>query len=197
MTHPHHGGDAVAHATEPAARRPATEPAARPPGTEPAARHPATEPAAGGGGPTTRHPTAVVAGASRGLGLAVSTLLVGRGWRVVGCGRDAAALESAAATVAGPGVFEPQVCDVRDPGAVDALVRGAAERTGTVDAAFHVAGTIAVGGVEGVTLGHLHDAVDTMLWGPVHLSLAVLPMMRAAGRGRLGIVSSVGGLVAV
>ncbi|MGL5850934.1 MAG: SDR family NAD(P)-dependent oxidoreductase, partial [Phycicoccus sp.] len=46
-------------------------------------------------------------------------------------------------------------------------------------------------------LGHLHDAVDTMLWGPVHLSLAVLPMMRAAGRGRLGIVSSVGGLVAV
>ena len=36
-----------------------------------------------------------------------------------------------------------------------------------------------------------------MLWGPVHLALAVLPHMRDAGRGRIGIVSSVGGLVAV
>ena len=36
-----------------------------------------------------------------------------------------------------------------------------------------------------------------MLWGPVHLALAVLPTMRDAGHGRIGIVSSVGGLVAV
>ena len=36
-----------------------------------------------------------------------------------------------------------------------------------------------------------------MLWGPVHLALAVLPIMRDAGHGRIGVVSSVGGLVAV
>jgi NAD(P)-dependent dehydrogenase (short-subunit alcohol dehydrogenase family) len=68
---------------------------------------------------------------------------------------------------------------------------------GRVDAAFHVAGVIQVGHVDAVTLGHYRDAVDTMLWGPVHLSLAVLPVMRDAGHGRIGIVSSVGGLVAV
>ena len=53
------------------------------------------------------------------------------------------------------------------------------------------------GHADTVTLGHFHDAVDTMLWGPVHLALAVLPHMRDAGHGRIGIVSSVGGLVAV
>ena len=63
--------------------------------------------------------------------------------------------------------------------------------------AIHVAGVIQVGHADTVTLGHFHDAVDTMLWGPVHLALAVLPHMRDAGHGRIGIVSSVGGLVAV
>lgn len=48
-----------------------------------------------------------------------------------------------------------------------------------------------------MTLGHVRDAVDTMLMGPVHLALAVLPSMRAADRGRIGVVSSVGGVVGV
>ncbi len=60
-----------------------------------------------------------------------------------------------------------------------------------------MAGVIQVGHADTVTLGHFHDAVDTMLWGPVHLALAVLPIMRDAGHGRIGVVSSVGGLVAV
>jgi len=70
-------------------------------------------------------PTAIVTGASRGLGLALSRGLAERGWRLVIDARDAAALEAAAAelpdVVALPG-------DVSDPSHRRALVEAAGER---------------------------------------------------------------------
>jgi NAD(P)-dependent dehydrogenase (short-subunit alcohol dehydrogenase family) len=53
-------------------------------------------------GPADRAPTAIVTGASRGLGLALASALVARGWRVVGDARDGGALD-AAFGVLGPG----------------------------------------------------------------------------------------------
>ncbi|OAB88297.1 hypothetical protein AWH69_00300 [Janibacter melonis] len=149
---------------------------------------------------------ALVAGASRGLGLLVSVELARRGYRVHGCGRDARTLDRAAAIVAarsgrgegGAGSpFVPAVCDVRDADAVESWVRSVVDLEGGVDVAVHVAGIIQVGPVSSTTLGHFRDAVDTMLMGPVHVALAVLPSMRAAGSGRIGVVSSVGGVVSV
>jgi NAD(P)-dependent dehydrogenase (short-subunit alcohol dehydrogenase family) len=70
-------------------------------------------------------PTAIVTGASRGLGLALSRGLAERGWRLVIDARDAAALEAAAAglpnVVTVPG-------DVSDPSHRHALVEAAGER---------------------------------------------------------------------
>lgn len=149
---------------------------------------------------------ALVAGASRGLGLLISTELARRGYRVHGCSRSAESLERAAQIVAtrsglGEGVtphpFVPAVCDVRDADAVESWVERVRAEEGRIDVAIHVAGIIQVGPVGSTTLGHFRDAVETMLMGPVHLALAVLPTMRAADRGRIGIVSSVGGLVSV
>ena len=150
--------------------------------------------------PTAGHGVALVMGASRGLGLLVCEELLRRGFVVHGCARDAAELERAAGILgdAVPGSrFVTHVGDVRDQESVSSVVDDVVAAEGRVDAAFHVAGVIQVGHVDAVTLGHYQDAVDTMLWGPVHLSLAVLPVMRDAGHGRIGIVSSVGGLVAV
>jgi NAD(P)-dependent dehydrogenase (short-subunit alcohol dehydrogenase family) len=145
---------------------------------------------------TPRAGVALVLGASRGLGLLVARDLVDRGFVVHGCARDAAELEEAAHSLP-PSTFVPHVCDVRDPDAVAALVDDVLADEGRIDVALHVAGVIQVGHADALTLGHYQDAVDTMLWGPVHLALAVLPSMRDAGHGRLGVVSSVGGLVAV
>lgn len=144
--------------------------------------------------------TALVMGASRGLGLLVSEELLRRGFVVHGCARDEDELQGAARILAAavPGArYVPRVCDVRDAQAVSAVVEEVVAAHGRLDVAIHVAGVIQVGHADTVTLGHYHDAVDTMLWGPVHLALASLPHMREAGRGRIGIVSSVGGLVAV
>jgi len=138
-------------------------------------------------------PVALVLGASRGLGLLVAGELARRGYRVHGCARDADELDRAAAAVG----LVPHVCDVRDADAVKALVADVVDAEAGIDVAIHVAGVIQVGHADTLTLGHFHDAVDTMLWGPVHLALAVLPVMRTAGVGRVGIVSSVGGVVPV
>ena len=70
-------------------------------------------------------PTAIVTGASRGLGLALSKALAERGWRLVIDARDAGPLEAAAAelpdVVTVPG-------DVSDPSHRRALVEAAGER---------------------------------------------------------------------
>ncbi len=162
------------------------------------------KPAATHARPSTR-PVALVAGASRGLGLLVSRELIRHGYRVHGCARDGVELERARDLLvadAPPSArtqrpFVPHVCDVRDPHAVADLVDEILADGGRIDVAIHVAGVIQVGPVESLTRGHFTDAIDTMLWGPVHLALGVLPTMRAAGHGRIGVVSSVGGVVAV
>lgn len=153
---------------------------------------------------------ALVAGASRGLGLLVCAELVARGYRVHGCARDAAELERARELLAtgsvGPldassdpstrGRFTGHICDVTDAEAVTAWVDEVHESESSIDVAIHVAGIIQVGPVEAATLGHFRAAVDTMLMGPVNLCLAVLPAMLEAERGRIGVVTSVGGVVA-
>lgn len=144
-------------------------------------------------------PVAVVAGASRGLGLLVARELTRRGVRVHGCARDGDELHRARARIDADGAaeFVPHVCDVRDPEAVADLVDAVVFRDGRLDVAVHVAGVIQVAPVESLTLGHFREALDTMLVGPIHLCLAVLPWMRAAGHGRIGVVTSIGGVVAV
>ena len=67
-------------------------------------------------------PTAIVTGASRGLGLALSRALAERGWRLVIDARDRDALEAAAAGLPGA---TPIPGDISDPGHRRALVEAA------------------------------------------------------------------------
>src|SRR5215218_458145 len=60
-------------------------------------------------------PTALVTGASRGLGLALSTALSSRGWRLVVDGRDADRLRAAAAALPRPDLVTAIPGDVADP----------------------------------------------------------------------------------
>ena len=136
-------------------------------------------------------------GASRGLGLLVARELLERGHRVAVCARDAAELARARELLAPHGTVRDYVCDVRDAEQVAGLVRDVEREMGPVEVLITVAGIIQVGSLEGVTVEHFRDALDTMTMGPVHAALAVLPGMRARGRGRIGVVASVGGLVSV
>lgn len=139
-------------------------------------------------------PVALVAGGSRGLGLLMCRELLERGFTVVACARDADELAEARELVGSPDLHT-RVCDIRYADAVTDLVESVEATYGPIDVVFTVAGIIQVAPAEATTLRHYRDAVDTMLWGPVHVALAVLPGMRERDRGRIGTITSIGGMV--
>jgi len=143
-------------------------------------------------------PVALVAGASRGLGLVIARELARRGHRVVGLSRDPVALAGAAETMRGWGYeLHTTVADVRDDARLREVVAQVEAEHGPIEVAIHVAGVIQVGPEECFERAHYEQAIDTMLWGPVNLTQAVLPGMRARRRGRLGVVTSIGGMISV
>jgi NAD(P)-dependent dehydrogenase (short-subunit alcohol dehydrogenase family) len=139
---------------------------------------------------------ALVMGASRGLGLLIAGELLDRGHEIVIAARDQSELEQAAATFSASGsTVHTRVCDVRDRSAVEALVAEVEQGIGAIDVLVTVAGIIEVGPLEAMTPEMFDDAIDTMTRGPVNAALAVLPAMRDRGRGRIGTVTSIGGMV--
>jgi len=143
-------------------------------------------------------PIALVAGASRGLGLLIARELGASGYRLVICARNASELERAADDLRERGCeVSTQVCDVADNDAVTALLRSTEDEVGPIDVLICVAGVIQVGPLAALNRSHFEDAVSIMLWGPINTALGVAGPMRQRRRGRIGIVSSIGGLVSV
>ena len=141
---------------------------------------------------------AVVAGGSRGLGLLIARELGARGYRLAVCARDPEELDRARADLAGRGYkIEVAVCDISDPRAVQAWVTDIETRQGPIDVALCVAGVIQVGPLDSVEREQFETAMDIMAWGPINVALAVLPAMRERRSGRIGVISSVGGLISV
>ena len=143
-------------------------------------------------------PVALVAGGSRGLGLLIARELGRQGYQPVLWARDAAELDRAVLLLADEDIqAAAMVCDVRDHELVEQQVARIEDELGPIEVAVHVAGVIQVGPLTSLTHDHFAQAIDTMQWGPVNLALAVVPGMRARGRGRFGTIASIGGLVSV
>jgi len=141
---------------------------------------------------------ALVAGGSRGLGLLCARELGERGYRLVLCARDLAELEHARDALTGRGYdVTVHACDVSDAEAVEGLVADTEATRGPVEVLLTVAGVIQVGPLAALGREHFTEAVDVMLWGPVNTALAAAPRMRRRGHGRIGIITSIGGLVSV
>jgi len=138
-------------------------------------------------------PTAVVVGGSRGLGLAVALELDHRGHRPVILARDPDELDRAREQLGSDA--EAHVCDVRDRDALTHRLREI-EAAAPIDVLVYVAGVIQVAPAESVTLADFDASLDIMLRGMVDSVWTVLPAMRERRRGRIGLVTSVGGRVA-
>ena len=139
---------------------------------------------------------AVVTGASRGLGLLLARELAARGLDLVICARSADGLEAARAELATNGTEVVAVrADVSVPHEADGVIAAATTRFGRLDVLVNNAGLIQVG--PAVTMGaeQYASALDTMLWGTVHTSLAAIPVMRRQGTGRIVTITSIGARV--
>ncbi|HET9077251.1 MAG TPA: SDR family NAD(P)-dependent oxidoreductase [Acidimicrobiales bacterium] len=132
--------------------------------------------------------TAIVTGASRGFGLALTTDLAAAGWRVVIDGRDEDALRAAARRTGAV----PVPGDVADPSHRADLVRAAVDLSGSLDLLVNNASTLGAAPLPRVAdypLGQLEDAFRVNVAAPVGLIQAALPLLRAAGGAVLNVTS--------
>jgi uncharacterized protein len=141
-----------------------------------------------------RGTTGIVTGASSGIGEELARQLAAGGMRVALLARRRDRLEALAAAIASAGGSAMAVpCDVADRGQVDIAVGAVLERFGRVDLLVNDAGY----GRHVLFKDHDVADIERMMrvnyFGVVYAIKAVLPAMRAAGRGWIVNVSSVAG----
>jgi 3-oxoacyl-[acyl-carrier protein] reductase len=137
--------------------------------------------------------TAIVTGASRGIGRGIATLLAARGAFVVAGARARNAAETVAEIQQAGGRAEPVSVDVTDAGSVDALVSGALERHGRIDILVNNAGIARDNLMLRMKRGDWDDVLATNLTSAFTTVQAVLkPMIKQRG-GRIISISSVVG----
>ena len=140
--------------------------------------------------------TAVVTGASSGIGRAIAERLGGDGANVVLSGRTESAMkESAARIEAAGGTAHLVVGDVRDPDVVGELVRRAEAETGRLDVFVNNAGVAFLGSVLDGELDEWRSMLETnVLALLVGCKAAVVAMRRLGNGGHIVNVSSVAAL---
>ena len=139
--------------------------------------------------------TALVTGASSGLGRATAIRLAAADARVALLARSAADLTGVQEIIAtGGGTALALPADLADPAAIDVAVLRAVREFGRVDILVNAAGTDVPGAVENLTVADWDRVMAVNLRAPFLLSRAVFPHMRAVGGGTIINVSSVAGL---
>ncbi|OBI63264.1 SDR family oxidoreductase [Mycobacterium sp. E796] len=141
--------------------------------------------------------TVVITGASRGLGFASAVRLYREGWRVVAAmrtpDRAMASLREATGACDDDRLIGVQL-DLLDAASISAAAKAIEEAVGAPYALVHNAGISAAGVVEETDMALWQRMFATSVMGPVALTQALLPSMRAAGEGRIVLVSSAAGV---
>ena len=132
--------------------------------------------------------TAMVTGASRGIGFAIATALAARGVRVALLARPGTRLDQAAGAIGGRAIAVP--ADITQPDAVRAAFARVHEAFGRLDILVNNAGLSGLHRVETLSDVALRREVDTNFLGLVYCTRAAIPLLRAAGGGDIVNVSS-------
>lgn len=135
--------------------------------------------------------TALLTGATGGLGRAIAESLAGRGAKLVLSSRKGEELAELAAALPGDG-HRTIVADLAVEGAADQLVADA----GDVDVLVANAGLPASGRIEGFSAEEVERAIRVNLEAPIRMARALVPAMRERGSGHMVFVSSLSGKAA-
>src|SRR3989441_7245702 len=132
-----------------------------------------------------------ITGAGRGMGTDIAKAALAAGNAVVATGRSPEKV--AAATGATDDLLVVKL-DVTDPADAEAAVEAAVERFGRIDVLVNNAGNFYAGFFEEISFEHFRAQVETLLFGPVNVTRAVLPVMRAQRSGLVVQISSTAGI---
>ena len=135
--------------------------------------------------------TALITGASKGIGFAIAEGLAAEGVRLVAVARDQAGLEAAAERLRdGGGDVVTLPADVADPKAVQGVLDTTRARVGEVDILIANAGGPPAGVPSSLDDAAWARAMELTLMSAVRLARALAPGMRQRGWGRIVNVTS-------
>src|SRR4051794_11473249 len=126
------------------------------------------------------------------MGVDIARAALDAGHRVVATARNADRVTQA---LGSSGDLLAVALDVTDPASSQAAVDAAVDRFGRIDVLINNAGNFYAGFFEEITPEDFRAQVETNLFGPLNVTRAVLPVMRAQRSGLVVTISSTAGIV--
>ena len=134
----------------------------------------------------------LITGAGRGMGVDIAKAALAAGHAVVATGRNTGTVTAA---LGQDDDLLAVKLDVTDPADAEAAVQAAVERFGRIDVLVNNAGNFYAGFFEEISPQDFRAQVETTLFGPLNVTRAVLPVMRAQRSGLVVAISSTAGIM--
>lgn len=132
-----------------------------------------------------------ITGAGRGMGTDIAKAALAAGHAVVATGRNP---EKVIQAVGGNEDLLAVKLDVTDPADATAAIQAAVDRFGRIDVLMNSAGNFYAGFFEEITPEDFRAQIETTMFGPMNVTRAVLPVMRAQRSGLVVTISSTAGI---
>jgi len=138
--------------------------------------------------------SAVITGASSGIGREIAVAMAALGARVAVLARRESELNYVANEIAcDGGIAVPVPCDVTQSDQLESAINYVADEFGRVDVLVNSAGIARPGRVHDARVEDLREMMDVNFFGAVHAIRAVLPMMLQGGYGNIVNIGSTAG----
>jgi NAD(P)-dependent dehydrogenase (short-subunit alcohol dehydrogenase family) len=133
----------------------------------------------------------LITGAGRGLGVDIAKGALATGHAVVATGRDATKVSRA---IGEQDHLLTSTLDVTRPRDAQAAVETAVAKFGRIDILVNNAGNFFAGFFEELSPEQVRNQIETLLFGPMNVTRAVLPVMRKQRSGLVLTISSTAGI---
>jgi NAD(P)-dependent dehydrogenase (short-subunit alcohol dehydrogenase family) len=133
-----------------------------------------------------------VTGAGRGLGIHIAQKALAAGHSVVATGRNP---DSVLNAIGAHENLLTVALDITDPQAATAAAKTAVDRFDRIDVLVNNAGNFYAGYFETIAPDDFRAQIETNVFGPLNVTRAVLPIMRAQRSGQVITVTSLAGLI--
>jgi NAD(P)-dependent dehydrogenase (short-subunit alcohol dehydrogenase family) len=133
----------------------------------------------------------LITGAGRGLGVDIAKAALATGHAVVATGRHLAKIARA---VGDHDNLLAVKLDVTCPQDAQEAIETAVAKFGRIDILVNNAGNFFAGCFEELSPEHVRHQIETLLFGPMNVTRAVLPVMRKQRAGRVVTISSTAGI---
>jgi NAD(P)-dependent dehydrogenase (short-subunit alcohol dehydrogenase family) len=133
-----------------------------------------------------------ITGAGRGLGIDIARKALAAGHSVVATGRKP---KSVLKAIGAHDNLLTVALDITDPAAAKRAAEAAVDRFGRIDVLINNAGNFYAGYFENISPEHFRAQMETNFFGPVNVTRAILPTMRAQRSGEVITITSLAGLI--